>query len=177
MKIRRLSYSDLPRVISLEKRAFPAPWSLSMFVLELAKPGSICLGLEDEELIGYLICSRYDTVWHVMNIAVSEPYRGKGLGSQLLERLLSELADDEAQVTLEVRSSNTAAIKLYERFAFKAVGVRPGYYGDNGEDAVIMWRTAETVREHARAHKDSKHTRAQQDSRVAASATPSDEQQ
>jgi len=69
--IRELTYGDLPRVIAIERRAFPTPWSLAMFVLELSKASGICLAaLHDRRLIGYLICSRYDTVWHVMNVAV-----------------------------------------------------------------------------------------------------------
>ncbi len=69
--IRRLTYADLPQVIAIERRAFPAPWSLAMFVLELSKPAGICLtATEGSKIRGYLVCSRYDTVWHVMNVAV-----------------------------------------------------------------------------------------------------------
>ena len=70
-QIRRLTYADLPQVVAIERRAFPAPWSLAMFVLELSKPSGICLAaLRDGELTGYLICSRYDTVWRIMNVAI-----------------------------------------------------------------------------------------------------------
>jgi len=79
-----------------------------------------------------------------MNVAVDDSHRREGLGSALIERLF-ELADDEGeQYTLEVRTSNTSAIRLYERFGFKPAGRRRGYYHDNREDAVIMWRTAPT---------------------------------
>ena len=75
IEIRRLTYSDLPQVIAIERRSFPTPWSLAMFVLELSKPSGICLvALEDGVIVGYLVCSRYDTVWHLMNVAV-EPNR------------------------------------------------------------------------------------------------------
>ncbi len=74
LKIRRLTYADLPHVIALERRAFPTPWSLAMFVLELSKASGICLAaLRDGELVGHMICSRYDTVWHIMNVAVDPP--------------------------------------------------------------------------------------------------------
>ena len=85
LKIRRLSYADLPQVIAIERRAFPTPWSLAMFVLELSKTSGICLAaVEGETLVGYLICSRYDTVWHVMNVAVDADHQRVGLASALL---------------------------------------------------------------------------------------------
>jgi [ribosomal protein S18]-alanine N-acetyltransferase len=88
------------------------------------------------------VCSRYDTVWHVMNVAVDPRLRRVGIGGSLLARLF-ELADSpHEQYTLEVRTSNEAAIVLYERFGFRTAGRRRGYYHDNREDALIMWRTA-----------------------------------
>jgi [ribosomal protein S18]-alanine N-acetyltransferase len=141
VEIRRLIYADLPQVVAIERRAFTTPWSLAMFVLELSKPSGICLAAEVEnELVGYLICSRYDTVWHVMNIAVDPDRRRRGIASALIGALFERVGDDP-QVTLEVRKSNTGALALYERFGFRSAGVRPRYYADNGEDAVIMWRT------------------------------------
>ena len=141
VEIRRLIYADLPQVVAIERRAFTTPWSLAMFVLELSKPSGICLAAEVEsELVGYLICSRYDTVWHVMNVAVDTDRRRRGIATALISALLERVGDD-AQVTLEVRKSNTGAIVLYERFGFRAAGVRRRYYADNGEDAVIMWRS------------------------------------
>jgi [ribosomal protein S18]-alanine N-acetyltransferase len=139
--IRRLIYADLPQVVAIERRAFTTPWSLAMFVLELSKPSGICLAAEVEsELVGYLICSRYDTVWQVMNVAVDTDRRRRGIATALISALLERVGDD-AQVTLEVRKSNTGAIVLYEQFGFRAAGVRRRYYADNGEDAVIMWRS------------------------------------
>ena len=141
VEIRRLIYADLPQVVAIERRAFTTPWSLAMFVLELSKPSGICLAAEVEnELVGYLICSRYDTVWHVMNVAVDTDRRRRGIATALISALLERVGDD-AQVTLEVRKSNTGAIVLYEQFGFRAAGVRRRYYADNGEDAVIMWRS------------------------------------
>jgi [ribosomal protein S18]-alanine N-acetyltransferase len=141
VEIRRLTYADLPQVVAIERRAFGTPWSLAMFVLELSKPSGICLAAETEdELVGYLVCSRYDTVWHLMNVAVDPDRRRRGIGSALIAALLHQVGDD-GQLTLEVRRSNTGAVALYERFGFRSAGVRPRYYADNGEDAVIMWRT------------------------------------
>jgi [ribosomal protein S18]-alanine N-acetyltransferase len=139
MSIRRLAYSDLPSVIAIERRSFPTPWSLAMFVLELSKPSGICLAaVEGEQLIGYLVCSRYDTVWHLMNVAVVPERRRGGIATQLIHRLFDD-AGEVAPFTLEVRMSNREAIAMYERFGFRSAGVRRRYYHDNGEDALIMW--------------------------------------
>jgi ribosomal-protein-alanine N-acetyltransferase len=142
--VRPLRYSDLPQVIAIERRAFPTPWSLAMFVLELSKPSGICLAAvaESAELTGYLICSRYDQVWHLMNIAVDPGLRRQGIGSALLAEMISRTGED-APLTLEVRTSNAGAIALYERFGFRSAGTRRRYYSDTGEDAVIMWRESE----------------------------------
>ena len=144
LEIRRLSYADLPQVVAIERRAFTTPWSLAMFVLELSKPSSICLAaLRKGRIVGYLVCSRYDVVWHVMNVAVDVRLRREGLATALMEHLFRIADRPGEQYTLEVRSSNAPAIELYERFGFKAAGRRRGYYHDNREDAVIMWRTVE----------------------------------
>ena len=130
-------------MIALERRAFSTPWSLAMFVLELSKRTGICLAaLRDGRVVGYLVCSRYDTVWHVMNVAVDDRLLRQGIASALMERLFDEADRDGEQYTLEVRTSNGSAIQLYERFGFRVAGRRRGYYHDNREDAVIMWRTA-----------------------------------
>jgi ribosomal-protein-alanine N-acetyltransferase len=139
LSIRRLAYSDLPSVIAIERRSFPTPWSLAMFVLELSKPSGICLAVvEGEQLVGYLVCSRYDTVWHLMNVAVAPERRREGMASRLIGHLF-EAAGDSAPFTLEVRMSNREAIEMYEQFGFRSAGVRRRYYHDNGEDALIMW--------------------------------------
>jgi ribosomal-protein-alanine N-acetyltransferase len=144
--IRRLTYADLPQVVAIERRAFPTPWSLAMFVLELSKPAGICLAaFEDETMVGYLICSRYDTVWHLMNVSVDTNRRREGIASALLGSLIARI-DRDSRLTLEVRPSNVGAIRLYERFGFRSAGVRRRYYQDNGEDALIMWRTPATLR-------------------------------
>jgi [ribosomal protein S18]-alanine N-acetyltransferase len=142
IEIARLTYADLPKVIAIERRSFPAPWSLAMFVLELSKPSSVCLGaVHAGELIGYLVCSRYHTVWHVMNVAVEGQYRRKRVATALMERLFSETEHTGERYTLEVRVSNAEAIQMYESFGFRSAGVRRRYYHDNNEDALIMWRT------------------------------------
>ena len=154
IEIRRLVYPDLPQVIAIERRVFPTPWSLAMFVLELSKQSGICLAAMTRStgggrrLIGYLICSRYETVWHVMNIAVDAERQRQGVASALLAELYERVGDETARYTLEVRRSNQLAIGLYEREGFRAAGLRRCYYQDNGEDALVMWRTPATLQGH-----------------------------
>ncbi len=146
LTIRRLTYADLPQVIAIERRAFSTPWSLAMFVLELSKPSGICLAaLSEEGLVGYAVCSRYDRVWHLMNVAVNDRRRRRGIATALLDRLFLEADRRHARYTLEVRTSNVEAIAMYERFGFRTEGRRRGYYHDNREDALIMWRTPDCV--------------------------------
>ena len=113
-----------------------------MFASELAKPSSICLGaFEEDDLCGYLIVSRYVDAWHVMNVAVSPDRRRHGIAGGLLATLFDiTAADGRRGYTLEVRVSNADAIRLYEKLGFRASGVRRGYYTDNREDALIMWK-------------------------------------
>jgi [ribosomal protein S18]-alanine N-acetyltransferase len=146
IELRRLLLDDLSEIEEIERRSYPTPWSRSMFAGELAKPSSICLGAfeadaEDGALVGYLIVSRYVDAWHVMNVAVDPDHRGRGVATMLLERLFDLTAEDVRRgYTLEVRVTNRKAIELYERLGFGSRGVRRGYYTDNREDALIMWK-------------------------------------
>jgi ribosomal-protein-alanine N-acetyltransferase len=146
LDIRRLTYADLPQLIAIERRAFPTPWSMAMFVLELSKPAGVCLAaMRGGAMLGYLVCSRYDTVWHIMNVAVDPDHRRTGIATAMLGDLFRRIDARTARFTLEVRESNVAAIELYERYGFRAAGRRRRYYQDNGEDAVVMWRTESTL--------------------------------
>ena len=153
IEYRKLKLRDLNAIEEIERSSYPTPWSRSMFAGELAKPSSICLGAIDtdaNELVGYLIISRYVDAWHVMNVAVADAYRRRAVATGLMERLFEATARDGRRgYTLEVRVSNEAAIRLYERLGFKARGIRRGYYTDNREDALIMWK--DPVREPASA--------------------------
>ena len=144
LEIRLLDLSALNAIERIERRAYPTPWSRAMFASELAKPTSISLGaFEGEHLVGYAVNSRYVDAWHVMNVAVDPDHQGRGIARQLLERLFEVTADDQRRgYTLEVRVSNATAIHLYEQVGFEQRGLRRGYYADNREDALIMWRDA-----------------------------------
>jgi [ribosomal protein S18]-alanine N-acetyltransferase len=144
LEFRRLELRDLSAIEEIERASYPTPWSRSMFAGELAKPSSLSLGAFDPdtgELLGYLIISRYVDAWHVMNVAVAPEHRRRKIASMLLERLFEATArEGHRGYTLEVRVSNDVAIRLYERAGFKPRGIRRGYYTDNREDALIMWR-------------------------------------
>ena len=149
IELRRLAPRDLDAIDEIERASYPTPWSRSMFAGELSKPSSICLGAFDDDgggagagaLVGYAIVSRYVDAWHVMNIAVAPAWRRRGIAVALLDRLFEATASDSRRgYTLEVRVSNEAAISLYERMGFHRRGIRRGYYTDNREDALIMWR-------------------------------------
>jgi ribosomal-protein-alanine N-acetyltransferase len=144
VELRRLELRDLNAIDEIERASYPTPWSRSMFAGELAKPSSLSLGAFDPdtgELLGYLIISRYVDAWHVMNLAVAPAHRRRKIASMLLDRLFDETAGEGRRgYTLEVRVSNDVAIRLYERAGFKPRGIRRGYYTDNREDALIMWR-------------------------------------
>jgi ribosomal-protein-alanine N-acetyltransferase len=143
--LRRLGADDLDTVELIERASYPTPWSRSMFAAELRKPSALALGayLETGELVGYAFVSRYVDAWHVMNVAVAPEHRRRGIGTELLERLFEVTSSDQRRgYTLEVRVSNTDAIRLYERLGFQSRGIRRGYYTDNREDALIMWREA-----------------------------------
>jgi ribosomal-protein-alanine N-acetyltransferase len=144
LEIVPLTLDDVPAVDAIEQRSMPAPWSRLMFVSEIAKPSSICLGaFLDGALVGYVIVSRYVDAWHVMDLVVAAEFRRRRIATRLLEALFERAeADPRRGFTLEVRVSNDSAIKLYENLGFRSQGVRRGYYTDNREDALIMWRDA-----------------------------------
>ena len=150
LEFRRLELRDLNAIEEIERTSYPTPWSRSMFAGELAKPSSLSIGAfapETAELLGYLIISRYVDAWHVMNVAVAPDHRRRKIATMLLDHLFELTAGEGRRgYTLEVRVSNDVAIRLYERAGFKPRGIRRGYYTDNREDALIMWRDPEPVR-------------------------------
>lgn len=144
IELRQLTLADLDEIEAIERRSYPTPWSRSMFAAELSKASSRCTGavhVELNRLVGYLIVARYVDAWHIMNLAVDEPYRGRGLATRLLQDLFDATEGEGLRgYTLEVRISNERAIRLYERMGFTSSGIRRGYYTDNREDAYVMWR-------------------------------------
>ncbi|MBJ7459618.1 MAG: ribosomal protein S18-alanine N-acetyltransferase [Thermoleophilaceae bacterium] len=143
-EIQRMEMQDIADALKIEHQSFPTPWSSAMFVLELSRASSICLSAKDDDvLIGYMIAARYAQVWHIMNVSVDPANRRGGVGSAMIHELFRIADGERTHYTLEVRVSNEGAIRMYEECGFREAGVRPGYYADNREDALIMWRSTD----------------------------------
>jgi ribosomal-protein-alanine N-acetyltransferase len=148
LAIRPMRRGDLEDgVLAIERETYPIPWSRRMIEAELVRPDGICLVAEhDRAVVGYILVSLQVDVWHILNVTVHPLHRGRRIGEALIAAVF-RLADRRrhAGYTLEVRVSNERAIRLYRRLGFVAHGVRPRYYSDNGEDALIMWRTVDAA--------------------------------
>lgn len=138
--LRMLTPEDIIAVETIERRAYPAPWSREALLGELCRPQGLniaaCIG---EELCGYMLSFVVADETHILNLAVDPAWQGRGIGRQLLEAALERGAARGAHVaTLEVRRSNTRAIRLYESLGFRFSALRARYYRDNGEDALVL---------------------------------------
>ena len=141
--LREMILYDIDQVLIIEKETFPIPWTKDAFEKEVTK----------NELAVYLVAevdskvAGYGGLWkildeaHITNIAVKEEFRGKKIGDAILMGIVDYCDTNMIpSITLEVRSSNIVAQKLYEKYGFKSEGIRPNYYTDNNEDALVMWR-------------------------------------
>lgn len=143
--IREAEIKDVDAMAELDKLCFAVPWSRQSFYSEITQnPRAIyivCENGETGEIAGYAGLWVILDEGHITNVAVRPTYRRHHIASRMLEMLLScaESCGVTAE-TLEVRRSNNAAISLYTGFDFHKEGVRNGYYEDNNEDALIMWR-------------------------------------
>lgn len=150
LEVRRMRPDDLEEVMVIERAAFRHPWSTELFRRELDHDWSTILvalepltsasfGRLSERIVGFLIYWLVHDEVHVLNVACAPEHRRKGIARLLLQE--TEKRADQAKaalMTLEVRRSNLAALELYRQFDFRAVGVRPNYYVDEGEDAIVM---------------------------------------
>jgi ribosomal-protein-alanine N-acetyltransferase len=127
-------------VAALEAVCFSTPWSEASIRSELENPYSIWLvALEEEKLAGYLGVQFGPDGGDIMTIATDPGFRGRGVGKRLLKTMVQKLQEKNLQwLTLEVRPSNTPALKLYEAFGFRQVGRRPNYYKNPREDALLL---------------------------------------
>ena len=140
--IRDMLVTDVEVVSAIERRTFTLPWSTAIISGQLARDTGIALVCEvGGRIAAYLIADMFVDVWHLMNVAVDGPYRRQHVASELIEAYfaITEMHGHRGH-TLEVRVSNLSAIQLYRSFGFVATGVRPGYYSDDREDALIMWK-------------------------------------
>lgn len=139
---RKMTLDDLPSIMNIEQDSFATPWTEEAFRNELTNNmfAQYMVMEYEGEVIGYAGMWIIVDEAHITNVAILTPYRGQGLGKLLmaeLQRTASFLG--AARMTLEVRASNEIAQRLYRRYGFVNSGVRPGYYSDNQEDAIIMW--------------------------------------
>jgi [ribosomal protein S18]-alanine N-acetyltransferase len=136
-----LDLDRLDEVVAIEQAVYPRPWSTATWREELTRDDRCYLAvLEDGQLVGYAGCSLGAGEANVLTVAVAPDAQRRGHGGRLVAALLAEVtARGVDAVTLEVRESATSAQRLYRRAGFEPAGVRPGYYQDDGEAAVIMW--------------------------------------
>ncbi|MGI6037496.1 MAG: ribosomal protein S18-alanine N-acetyltransferase [Limnochordia bacterium] len=142
-QIRPMRVRDVDQVVAIEREAFPIPWSRFTYVSEIVHNdrAHYFVAVDEDRVLGYAGMWLIAGEGHITNVAVAAPYRRQGIGTKLL-RTLAETARGYGalRLTLEVRRSNEEAQGAYKKCGFLSVGVRPGYYLDNGEDAVIMWK-------------------------------------
>lgn len=142
---------DIRQVIAIERDSFPSPWSENLFRSERANPiARMLVGridrLPGNPVAGYVVYWRVADEMHLHNVAVRKDQRRKRVASLLLrEAIRSSQSEGARWVTLEVRRSNLPAQKLYEKFGFSVKGVRPRYYSDTGEDALIFWADLDRI--------------------------------
>lgn len=133
---------DILRVYEIGKQCFTTPWQLSSFEYELENRDAVLkVAVLNVDIVGYICIRSILDVTHVMDLAVTPRLKRMGIGSLLLRNALEELRrvrPDINLITLEVRESNIAAVKLYEKYGFREIGRRRGYYKKPHEDALIM---------------------------------------
>lgn len=138
--IRAMTRADLEVVSALDALSFSQPWPKNAFEADLANPDARCwVADSDGQVAAALVFRRVLDEAELMTIAVHPAFRRRGVARQLLRTAMDAAYAEGARIYhLEVRAGNEAAQKLYESFGFEAVGRRPKYYKDNGEDAVLM---------------------------------------
>ncbi len=142
VRIEKMIKSHINEVLAVENTSFTIPWARKSFESELENEIAVYLVAKiDDKVVGYAGFHKVLDEGFITNIAVLKDFRNNGVGSMLLNELIREAYEDEIfSITLEVRKSNIIAQNLYSKYGFVEAGIRKGYYSDNGEGAVIMWR-------------------------------------
>lgn len=141
---RPMKLSDLPVIMEVERASFPTPWPRQAFYNELVhnRFARYSVIQVDGRVVGYCGLWLLLDEAHITNIAIHPNFRGRGLGKALLSYVMRQAKEWGAgKMTLEVRVSNKIAQRLYKKMGFEPSGIRPRYYTDNQEDAIIMWVT------------------------------------
>ncbi len=143
ISVSMMEKEDIKAVLEIEQECFETPWSENAFNMELKNEfAKYVVARVDGEIVGYGGLWMILDEGHITNIAVKEEYRGKGVGSKMLKLLICTCKENGiGSMTLEVRRGNESAKTLYKKYGFLEAGIRPKYYEDNGEDALIMWLT------------------------------------
>lgn len=150
--IDRMLITDLPEILAIEQESFHSPWTMGMFKRELESAHSRCLcariNLDDKSIVAaYIVFWLVADEVHLHNLAVDKEYRRQGVAFQLMEAMKETAGQNQVVAqTLEVRESNAEAIKLYQKCGFVVKGVRPLYYTDTNEDALIMWADVNSMK-------------------------------
>jgi len=142
IEIRRTRFDDIKTITEIENMSYPDPWSEKMFESELHLDFSnFFVMLYSGEIIGYVCFWDIQNEAHLTNLTVRKQFRGKGLGSKLLSYALERAVPlNDRKIFLEVRVNNLAAMRLYDKFGFKQIGIRKKYYS-NRDDALVMEKT------------------------------------
>ncbi|SHK62580.1 ribosomal protein S18-alanine N-acetyltransferase [Tepidibacter formicigenes] len=142
INVRYLTKDDIKNIVEIEELCFPTPWTKGAFEKELKNKLARYIVIEKDTNI-----VAYGGIWliidegHITNIAVHPNYRGLGFGNEIVSALINEcIKNNIVSMTLEVRKSNIMAQNLYKKHGFKIAGIRPSYYTDTQEDALIMWK-------------------------------------
>ncbi|MDQ4142627.1 MAG: ribosomal protein S18-alanine N-acetyltransferase [Actinomycetota bacterium] len=141
IELTRMRRRHLRKVLSIESRVYPRPWSASLFLSELAQRStrSYLVARHEGEVVGYAGMMFSGREAHVTNIAVDPEWHGRRIGSRLLLALMTEgIARGAEVISLEVRVSNKIAQSMYQKFGFSFIGTRRGYYVETNEDALVM---------------------------------------
>jgi len=145
LTISEMTKIDLKDVVTIEGLSFTIPWSEEMFKSELSLDfthnftGRLSLNGTGDIIVGYICSWLFHGEAHILNIAVHPDYRRMGLGTHLMQFFINLCRTKKLKtLTLDVRSSNHPAIGMYRKMGFRKRGLRPHYYADNGEDALIM---------------------------------------
>lgn len=139
---RKMTAEDADAVAEIEMKTFSRPWKREDFFIEANRDfAEYIVGEVDGKIVAYAGAWIAFNEAEIMNVAVDENFRGRGFGKKLFAELIRVCKIRGATaITLEVRASNSAAIKLYENFGLKSVGRRKNYYDNPTEDALIMWK-------------------------------------
>jgi ribosomal-protein-alanine N-acetyltransferase len=143
-RLRLAEPGDLPELLDIERMSFRSPWSEAMFAEEMKNDWSHVWVIEagaGRAVVAFSVFWVAADEIHLLNVAVTPEWRRRGLARHLLGAIIAFAeARVASHIVLEVRPSNTVAQHLYRQFDFRPVGIRPNYYADNGEDAVLMLR-------------------------------------